>query len=78
MADSIAEEEKSMRLQILLDRQREIQRVNYAKRVGTVLDAMVEGHNAARGQVVGRTTQNITPWALARYGVANISLAHKL
>lgn len=60
MADSIAEEEKSKRLQILLDRQREIQRANYAKHVGEVLIAMVEGHNHARGQVIGRTTQNKT------------------
>lgn len=60
MADSISEEEKSKRLQILLDRQREIQRANYAKHVGEVLIAMVEGHNHARGQVIGRTTQNKT------------------
>ena len=60
MADSIAEEEKSKRLQILLDRQREIQRVNYAKHVGQVFTAMVEGHNHARGQAIGRTTQNKT------------------
>jgi tRNA-2-methylthio-N6-dimethylallyladenosine synthase len=60
MADSIAEEEKSVRLQMLFDRQREIQRVNYAKHVGEVLEVMVEGYNAARGQVIGRTSQNIT------------------
>ena len=34
MPDSIPEEEKSQRLQMLLERQREIQRVNYARRVG--------------------------------------------
>jgi tRNA-2-methylthio-N6-dimethylallyladenosine synthase len=60
MPDSIPEEEKSMRLQILLDRQREIQRVNYARHVGEVIDVMVEGHNHARGQVIGRTSQNKT------------------
>ncbi len=60
MADSIPEEEKSTRLQILLDRQREIQRANYARHLGEVLETMVEGVNPARGQVVGRTSQNKT------------------
>lgn len=60
MADAISEEEKSRRLQILLDRQRELQRSNYGKQIGQVLEAAVEGHNAQRGQVIGRTTQNIT------------------
>ena len=60
MADSISEEGKSERLGILLERQREIQRANYEKHVGQVLETMVEGVNAARGQVVGRTSQNKT------------------
>ena len=60
MADSIPEEEKSQRLQILLDRQRELQRVNYAKHIGQQLEVMVEGYNHARGQVNGRTSENIT------------------
>ncbi|MFZ0631123.1 MAG: MiaB/RimO family radical SAM methylthiotransferase, partial [Acidobacteriaceae bacterium] len=60
MPDSIPEEEKSKRLQVLLDRQREIQRANYEKHLGQVLEVMVEGLNPARGQVVGRTTQNKT------------------
>jgi tRNA-2-methylthio-N6-dimethylallyladenosine synthase len=60
MIDSIADEEKSRRLQILQERQREIQRANYAKKVGKKLEVMVEGMNETRGQVVGRTSQNIT------------------
>lgn len=60
MIDSIADEEKSRRLQILQERQREIQRANYEKRVGKIYEVMVEGKNEARGQFVGRTTQNIT------------------
>ena len=60
MPDSIPDEEKSKRLQVLLERQREIQRGNYEKHVGQVLETMVEGVNPARGQVVGRTTQNKT------------------
>jgi tRNA-2-methylthio-N6-dimethylallyladenosine synthase len=60
MADSIPDEEKSQRLQSLLDRQREIQRINYHKQIGNVYEAAVEGHNQQRGQVIGRTTQNKT------------------
>ncbi|HEX4007528.1 MAG TPA: tRNA (N6-isopentenyl adenosine(37)-C2)-methylthiotransferase MiaB [Acidobacteriaceae bacterium] len=60
MPDSVSEEEKSKRLQILLERQREIQRANYEKHMGQVLETMVEGMNPARGQVVGRTSQNKT------------------
>ncbi len=60
MADSIAEEEKSRRLQVLMERQREIQRKGYARHLGQVMEVMVEGHNTARGQVVGRSSQNKT------------------
>jgi tRNA-2-methylthio-N6-dimethylallyladenosine synthase len=60
MADSIPEEEKSRRLQILLDRQREIQRRNYARHLGTTMEVMVEGYNQQRGQVIGRSSQNKT------------------
>ena len=60
MADSIPDETKSERLQILLDRQREIQRANYNNHIGQTLEVMVEGHNQARGQVIGRTSQNKT------------------
>ena len=58
MIDSIPDVEKSQRLQVLLDRQREIQRINYAKHLGQVMEVMVEGLNPARGQVVGRSSQN--------------------
>jgi tRNA-2-methylthio-N6-dimethylallyladenosine synthase len=60
MADSISDEIKAARLQILLDRQREIQRVNYQRHVGEVMELMVEGYNRQRGQVIGRSTQNKT------------------
>jgi len=60
MIDSIADAEKSRRLQILQERQREIQRTNYEKRVGRIYEVMVEGMNEARGQIIGRTSQNIT------------------
>jgi tRNA-2-methylthio-N6-dimethylallyladenosine synthase len=58
MIDSIADAEKSTRLQALLDRQREIQRSNYARHLGDVMEVMVEGQNPARGQVIGRSSQN--------------------
>ena len=59
LIDSIPEAEKAARLQVVLDRQREIQRVNYAKHLGQTMEVMVEGVNPARGQVIGRSSQNI-------------------
>ena len=58
MIDSIPETEKADRLQVLLDRQREIQRINYAKHLGQVIEVMVEGVNPAREQIIGRSSQN--------------------
>ena len=60
MIDSIPDGEKSQRLQVLFDRQREIQRSNYARHLGQVMEVMVEGHNPARGQIAGRSSQNKT------------------
>ncbi|HEX3435469.1 MAG TPA: tRNA (N6-isopentenyl adenosine(37)-C2)-methylthiotransferase MiaB [Pseudacidobacterium sp.] len=60
MPDSIPDEIKSQRLQILLDRQRETQRINYSKHIGQTIEVMVEGYNQARAQVIGRTSQNKT------------------
>ncbi len=58
LIDSVPEREKSKRLQVLLERQREIQRINYAKHIGQSIEVMVEGMNPARGQIVGRSSQN--------------------
>jgi tRNA-2-methylthio-N6-dimethylallyladenosine synthase len=60
MIDCVVDEEKSRRLSILLDRQREIQRVHYQRHIGQALEVMVEGKNEARGQWIGRTSQNKT------------------
>ncbi len=60
MVDSISEEEKARRLQVLLERQRAIQRMSYERHVGEIMELMVEGHNRQRGQVTGRSTQNKT------------------
>src|SRR5437899_8645192 len=60
MIDSISEEEKSRRLGILMERQRQIQKASYMRHVGEIAEVMVEAKNAARNQWVGRTTQNKT------------------
>src|SRR6202012_2051581 len=60
MHDFIPAEVKVQRLAILNDRQREIQRANYQRHLDQVLEVMVEGPNTARGQVVGRSSQNKT------------------
>ena len=58
MESAIPEEEKTRRLAILNDRQREIQRINYTNHIGQLLEVMVEGFQPARDQVTGRTSQN--------------------
>jgi len=58
MIDSVAETEKANRLQVLLERQREIQRINYSKHIGEILEVMVEGVNSSRAQIAGRSSQN--------------------
>jgi len=60
LPDSISDEVKSARLQRLLDRQREIQRIHYERHLGEIMEVMVEGHNRQRNQVIGRSTQNKT------------------
>ena len=59
-SDSIPDAEKSRRLQVLQEHQREIQRAGYRRHLGQELEVMVEGKNDARGQIVGRTSQNKT------------------
>jgi tRNA-2-methylthio-N6-dimethylallyladenosine synthase len=59
-ADSIPDAEKSRRLQVLQEHQRELQRVSYRRHLGQVIEVMVEGRNHARGQLTGRTSQNKT------------------
>jgi len=58
MIDSIPESQKASRLQVLLDRQREIQRINYSKHIGQIMEVMIEAPVSARGQIAGRSTQN--------------------
>ena len=50
MIDSIPEVEKAHRLQVMLDRQREIQRINYSKHMGQIMEVMVEGQTRREGR----------------------------
>ncbi|MGH9661204.1 MAG: tRNA (N6-isopentenyl adenosine(37)-C2)-methylthiotransferase MiaB [Bryobacteraceae bacterium] len=56
----IPEEEKTRRIQILLEKQRAIQIRRNSARIGGVEEVMVEGRNEALGQWIGRTSQNQT------------------
>jgi tRNA-2-methylthio-N6-dimethylallyladenosine synthase len=60
MEDAIPDEEKARRLEVLMTRQKEIQTGRYKRYIGTVSEVMVEGRNEARGQWIGRTSQNKT------------------
>ncbi len=60
LEDAIPEAEKSRRLIILQEKQREIQRRRYQRHLGQVQEVMVEGKNEARSQWIGRTSQNKT------------------
>jgi len=60
LEDAIPDEEKARRLEVLMNRQREIQKTRYAKYIGTKSEVMVEGRNDARAQWMGRTSQNKT------------------
>jgi tRNA-2-methylthio-N6-dimethylallyladenosine synthase len=58
--DAIPDEEKSRRLTILMERQREIQRHLNKRQIGHILEVMVEARNEARQQWIARTSQNKT------------------
>lgn len=58
--DHLPEEEKSRRLALVQERQREIQIRNHAKLVGEVREVLVEGFNKATGQWIGRTSDHKT------------------
>ncbi len=58
LEDAIPDEEKARRLAVVNEHQRLIQKQRNATYLGTILEVMVEGKNEARGQWVGRTSQN--------------------
>jgi tRNA-2-methylthio-N6-dimethylallyladenosine synthase len=57
-ADAIPDVEKTRRLTLLQEKQREIQRRTYQRHHAQKAEVMVEGRNQARGQWIGRTSQN--------------------
>ncbi len=58
LQDHIPEEEKSRRLTILQEQQRQLQIRRNSRLVGTDQEALVEGFNSKTGQWIGRTSQN--------------------
>ena len=60
LEDAIPDQEKARRLEVLMAKQREVQIPRNRKYVGSIVEVMVEGHNQARGQWIGRTSQNKT------------------
>jgi len=56
--DAIPEEEKVRRLAVVNEKQRQIQTHRNNRYVGKKYEVMVEGKNQARGQWIGRTSQN--------------------
>ena len=58
LEDAVPEAEKARRLTVLQEKQREIQRRRNQRHVGQIVEVMVEGRNDARGQWIGRTSQN--------------------
>src|SRR5262245_35783505 len=58
--DQIPEEEKTRRIMIVQEKQREIQTRRNQAYLGTVEECLVEGFNRATGQWIGRTSQHKT------------------
>jgi tRNA-2-methylthio-N6-dimethylallyladenosine synthase len=58
MSDSISEEEKSRRLAILQDRQREIQAAKHARLVGERFEVLVSGKSRRENQWTGYSTSH--------------------
>jgi tRNA-2-methylthio-N6-dimethylallyladenosine synthase len=60
LEDAVSDQEKARRLEVLMARQREIQIARNKKYIGMNCEVMVEGYNDARGQWIGRMSQNKT------------------
>ena len=58
LEDVLPDEEKARRLAVVNEHQRLIQKQRNEKYLGMILEVMVEGKNEARGQWIGRTSQN--------------------
>src|SRR2546425_298001 len=58
LEDAIPDQEKARRLAVLQEKQRSIQTRRNSSNLGKAFEVMVEGKNEARGQWIGRTSQN--------------------
>jgi tRNA-2-methylthio-N6-dimethylallyladenosine synthase len=58
--DAVPDQEKSLRLEALNGKQKQIQITRYQKYIGIIQQVMVEGKNESRNQWIGRTSQNKT------------------
>jgi tRNA-2-methylthio-N6-dimethylallyladenosine synthase len=58
--DHVPEEEKTRRIMILQEKQRQIQIRQNAEHIGAVQETLVEGYNKGLQQWIGRTSQNKT------------------
>src|SRR5712691_10290708 len=58
LADPISDQEKSRRLAVLQDKQKQIQTHRNHRHLGQTFEVMVEGKNEIRKQWIGRTSQN--------------------
>lgn len=56
--DSIPDTEKALRLNILNQRQKQIQAEGNRRHLGEIVEAMVESHNDMKRQWIGRTSQH--------------------
>ncbi len=68
--DVVPDEEKTRRLTVLQEKQREIQRRRYQRHIGQVIEVMIEGKNQTRGQWIARTSQNKVLNFTVREGVS--------
>jgi tRNA-2-methylthio-N6-dimethylallyladenosine synthase len=57
LEDAIPDAEKARRLAVLNEKQKQVSAHRNKRHLGQILEVMVEGKNAARGQWVGRTSQ---------------------
>jgi len=60
LQDAVPDEEKSHRLAVLMDCQKDIQLRRNNRHLGETIEVMVEGRNEARAQWIGRSSQNKT------------------
>jgi tRNA-2-methylthio-N6-dimethylallyladenosine synthase len=70
LADPIPDAEKARRLAVLQDKQRLLQTHRNQRRMFETMEVMVEANNPARGQWVGRTSQNQVLNFTAQNGIA--------